>query len=257
MRSTSPNTILQERDRHLLRELAVMRVIDRAQARIAGGFGSDSRTNRRLAKLTHAGFLRRFYLGRNGVGASALYSLTHLGAYTVDVELRSPRRMRDEVLLADFFIHHQLAINTLYLHFKYRPLPESVTFKRWMTFRRPLTVSTPLIPDGYVELATQETIGWFLEIDLGSEHLRIWHKKAEQYIRLALTKDFNRLFHLERFRVLVVANSERRMMSLRKTVAEVTSKLFWFTTIDEVLREGIFAVRWYRPIGENREVLVP
>jgi len=240
-----------------LRELSVMRVIDRAQARIVGGFGSDSRTNRRLAKLTQAGLLRRFYLGRNGVGAQALHSLTRLGARTVDVDYRSPRRIRDEVLLGDFFVHHQLAINAVHLQFKYRPLPDGVTFKRWLAFRQPLSQAIALIPDGYVELFTcKELKGWFLEVDLGNERLRIWNKKAEQYLRLAITKDFNRLFHLERFRVLVMANSERRMLSLRTAVAEVTSKLFWFATTHEVERDGIFGARWLRPTGEDREVLL-
>ncbi len=40
--------VIQERDRHLLREAAVMRVIDREQAKIVAGFGSTTRANARL-----------------------------------------------------------------------------------------------------------------------------------------------------------------------------------------------------------------
>ncbi len=39
--------ILQERDLHLLRELSVMRVIDREQAKVVAGFGSTTRANSR------------------------------------------------------------------------------------------------------------------------------------------------------------------------------------------------------------------
>ena len=60
--------MVQERDLHLLRELAVMRVIDREQAKIVAGFGSTTRANARLLALTRAGLLRRFFLGSGGGG---------------------------------------------------------------------------------------------------------------------------------------------------------------------------------------------
>ena len=47
--------VLQERDRHLLKELAVMRVIDREQAKCVAGFGSTTRANNRLLALTRPG----------------------------------------------------------------------------------------------------------------------------------------------------------------------------------------------------------
>src|ERR1700747_1288720 len=55
--------VIQERDRHLLRELAVMRVIDRDQAKRVAGFGSTTQVNARLLRLTRAGLRRRFFLG--------------------------------------------------------------------------------------------------------------------------------------------------------------------------------------------------
>src|SRR4029077_21157851 len=47
--------VLQERDRHLLKEIAVMRVVDREQAKCVAGFGSLTRANSRLLALTRAG----------------------------------------------------------------------------------------------------------------------------------------------------------------------------------------------------------
>ena len=58
--------MVQPRDRKLFEELAVMRVIDREQAKIVAGFGSTTRANARLLALTRAGLLRRFFLGRRG-----------------------------------------------------------------------------------------------------------------------------------------------------------------------------------------------
>src|SRR6266487_1550579 len=54
--------VVQPRDRKLLEELAVMRVVDREQAKIVAGFGSTTRANTRLLALTRAGLLRRFFL---------------------------------------------------------------------------------------------------------------------------------------------------------------------------------------------------
>ena len=114
MRGNSTGMILQDRDRHLLKELAVMRVIDREQAKCVAGFGSTTRANRRLLLLTRAGFLRRFFLGTVGGARKALYALSMKGALLVDVPYRGPRRATDQTLAGDLFTAHQLRINELY-----------------------------------------------------------------------------------------------------------------------------------------------
>src|SRR5690349_4224707 len=103
--------ILQERDRHIFRELAVMRVVDGEQAKVVGGFGSSSRTNRRLRALTQAGFLRRFFLGTAPAGRKAIYALAEKGALAVEVPYKSLRRRRDEIIATDYFVQHQLTVN--------------------------------------------------------------------------------------------------------------------------------------------------
>jgi len=77
--------VVQERDRHLLRELGVMRVVDREQVQNVAQFGSITRVNARLLALTRAGLLRRFFLGTTAGGKKALYSLSARGAALVDV----------------------------------------------------------------------------------------------------------------------------------------------------------------------------
>src|SRR5438874_2355265 len=47
--------VLQDRDRHLLSELAILRVVDREMVRTIAGFGSIRRANARLLQLTRAG----------------------------------------------------------------------------------------------------------------------------------------------------------------------------------------------------------
>jgi len=71
--------ILQDRDRHLLSELAVMRVIDRETTKLVAGFGSTTQVNTRLLELTRAGLLRRFFIGCIAHGRKAVYTLSPKG----------------------------------------------------------------------------------------------------------------------------------------------------------------------------------
>jgi len=250
--------VIQERDRHLFRELAVMRVIDREQAKTVAGFGSTTRANARLLALTRAGLLRRFFLGTSGGGKKALYALSAKSAQLVGVPQRGPRRRQDESLATDFFVQHQLIVNEIYCALKYGVVPgDGVSFSRWIAFHQPLTPGLRLIPDGYIELATPTGIAaMFLEVDLGNESLTVWKDKVRNYLHFALSGDCERQFGSSRFRVLVLANSERRLLSIRKVIAASTDKIFWLATLESIHRDSFFASLWLRPRGEERLPLI-
>jgi Replication-relaxation len=249
--------VIQERDRHLLEELAVMRVVDREQARIVAGFGSTTRVNTRLLALCRAGLLRRFFLGATAGGRKALYALSTRGAAFIGVPIRGPRRRNDEVLIADFYISHQLAVNSIFCALKYGVPTLGISFGRWISFSEPLTKGLGLIPDGYFELVTSLGItAAFLEVDLGHEGLAVWKEKTRKYLQLAISGDHERLFGQKQFRVLVIANSERRLLSIRKTVRISTQKIFWFTTIESIRSEGLFSPVWLRPEGDAPQPLL-
>src|SRR5262249_22469268 len=147
--------VLQLRDRRLLEELPIMRVIDREQAKLVAGFNSTTRANTRLLALSRVGLLRRCFLGTTAGGSKALYMLSARGYQAVGVPFRGPQRRTDEALIADFFIEHQLRINDIYCALKFRPLPiPGVAFRRWKSFMEPLVPTIRLTPDGYVELET-------------------------------------------------------------------------------------------------------
>jgi hypothetical protein len=247
-------TVIQERDRHLLRELAVLRVIDREQAKTVAGFGSTTRANVRLLLLTRAGLLRRFFLGTSGGGKKALYALSAEGAQLVGVPQRGPRRRKDESIATDFFVQHQLTVNQIYCALKYGAIPVAgITFRRLVAFHQPLTSVLRLIPDGYVELATPAGIvAMFLEVDLGNESLTVWKEKVRNYLQFALSGECERQFGQSRFRVLVLANFERRLLSIRKTVSATTDKIFWFASLESIARDGFFGPVWLRTKGEER-----
>lgn len=250
------NLIVQPRDLRFLRKLSMLRVVDREQAKLVAGFHSTTRANARLLALTRAGLLRRCFLGSGG-GRKALYILSAKGAQLAGVPCRGPRRRNDEMLTTDYFIQHQLTINDLYCSLKHGtpPVPH-VIFRRWLAFYRPLASGLSLIPDGYVEFSTPSGIdAAFIEVDLGHESLSIWKEKVRHYLQLAMSGEYTRQFGQERFRVLVVLNSARRLDSIRKTVAATTQKIFRFATLDAVVGDRIFSPVWLPPAGDERKTL--
>lgn len=248
--------VLQKRDVHLLRELAVMRVIDREQAKVVAGFGSTTRANARLLALTQARYLRRFFWGTVGGARKALYALAPRGADIVGVPDRGPRRARDQVLAADFFSLHQLQVNEFYCALKYQPLPHGVTFIRWLSFHEPLP-GTSLIPDGYAEVdSSEKLISLFFEVDLGNENRTAWQAKVRPYLSYAASGAFAREFDNPQFRTLTITNSESRLASLRTATAALTDKIFRFTTSERIEREGIWGNIWQKPTGNQRQTLL-
>jgi hypothetical protein len=219
--------VLQERDRRVLQELGVMRVGDREQIKCVAGFGSTTRANGRLLALTRAGLLRRFFLGTTAGGKKALYALSPNGAKLAQVPFRGPRRASDEILVADFFVTHQLEINKIYCKLRCQTHPSPGTqFLRWINLSEPVAPGSRLIPDGYFELATpKNTFAAFLEVDLGHESRTVWRKKVEEYLKFAVSGAFEQRYACAQFRVLTVTNSERRMASLRMTTCAITEKM--------------------------------
>lgn len=246
--------IVQPRDLAILREFAVLGVADREQVKTVAGFGSTTRVNARLLALARAGLLRRFFFGSGG-GRKALYALSPKGAQLAQVPLRGPRRRQNEMLVADFFVQHRLSVNDVYCALKFGTMPVAgVRFVNWLAFHEPLIPGLGLIPDGYVEFATPSGIdASFIEVDLGHEALRIWKEKTRHYVQLALSGAYERQFRQPRFRVLVVANSERRMQSIRAAVAGITNKIFWFATLNAVRCETFFGPVWMRPTNETHQ----
>jgi hypothetical protein len=248
--------IVQPRDLAFLRILAMLGVVDRELFKVVAGFTSTTRANARLLQLYLVGLLRRFFLGSGG-GRKALYALSLKGAKLAGVPYRGPRRRRGEVLVADFYIQHQLAVNEVYCTLRHRPISvPGVEFVKWLAFHESVAPSLRLIPDGYVELTapSQGKVRAFIEVDLGHEGLSVWLEKARQYLQLGDSGEFKRRFEDGPFRVLVLATSDRRLQKIRKTVSAVTEKIFWFTTLESA-HSNFFASVWLRPASDQHKSL--
>ncbi len=243
--------VIQLRDEHLLRELASMRVIDREQAKTVAGFTSTTRANARLLALYRQGLLRRFFQGTTAGGKKALYSLSAKGARLVDAPHAGLRYGNDELIVTNFFVAHQLRVNSVYCAVRYAPIPFSDTvFGRWISFSQP--VASRLLPDGYFEVTTPEGVtGSFIEVDLGHEGSTVWKAKVESYLKFAASGDFAKQFGQHRFRVLVVANTEKRVRLLRILVRRFTEKVFWFASFEAIDEKSFWVAPWLRPADET------
>ena len=245
--------VLQKRDLEFFRVLGRdARLVDREQFMKFAGFKSQTRANVRLLKLTANGFLRRYFLGTFKGGSKALYTLSPKGAQIVEVQNRPVIRPKETLLVGDPFVNHQLAVNDVHIACRLAPIPEFKVL-RFRSFAEPLTKSIPLVPDGYFEIETPLGVrAAFIEVDCGTETLKVWTKKTSMYLQLALSGTFKKIFQQEQFRCLVIASSERRAESIRKTVLKHTQKIFWFTTLEQIKREGFWSPVWLRPAGDQK-----
>lgn len=252
--------ILQPRDLEFFKILGqTARIVDREQAMKFAGFSSITRVNVRLLKLTAKGFLRRYFLGTLKGGSKALYTLSPKGAEVAGIQNnRAIVRPKESLLVGDPFVQHQLNTNAVHIVARYSDLtPFGSSFQGWRDFTEPLSKAIPLIPDGYFSIQTPDGVRpAFIEVDQGTESLKVWTKKISLYLQLALSGTFNRLFHNEQFRVLVIANSLRRLMSIRSVVQKQTAKIFWFTTLEEINRAGLWSAIWHRPDGTQKQALL-
>jgi len=249
--------VLQERDKRMLSDLATLRMIDRNQAKLIGGFTSLSRANARLTALLRAGYLERSYFGTIKGGQKSLYALSKRGAAEVGAPHRKLKRAPGQVIGADGFTPHQLRITNILVALGYMPASVEAKFVRWITFTEPIAPAIPIIPDAYVELlASNRLVPLFIEVDLGTESLKILEQKAKSYLQLAVSGEFQKRFGHSQFRVLVATASESWLQNIRAIIAKLTDKIFWFATFSSISREGIWAPVWQRPTGDQKQTLI-
>ncbi len=246
--------MLTGRDIALLRYLMEAKLLDREQIQLLLDFKSVTRVNDRLLRLHAAGLLHRYFLGTRAGGRKAIYGLSKRGANTIGhAAFWKLQRAEDELLVGEAFVEHQLAVNWCWVSGKCTPNANLIRFVR---FNEPVAKAIPLIPDGYAELnPTGELQPVFLEVDLGTETSRVWDRKVELYLRLATSGEFQQVFSQQRFKVAVVCTSQRRLEILRRVIHKHTPKLFYFSLLATIKRDGLLAPHWLRPEGNARQSL--
>jgi len=254
---TETSVVIQKRDLTLLAELLILRLVLCLQTVAIGLFRSRRRAHDRLSRLVAAGVLRRYFIGTVSSGRKAIYALSTKGAALIGAPKPRIHYRRDQLITADQFVSHQLQINEVFLTCKYRALPRDVRFEFWRTFSQPLAEHIRLIPDGYCQLINAGGARClFLEVDLGTESLRIWKEKIQMYIQLAISGDFQRLFNQPQFRVAVIAPSERRLKNIVRLIAQHTDKIFWLGSLENINSENFWSAVWRRPNSDQLHSLL-
>jgi hypothetical protein len=255
--SESRGIVLQPRDEHLLRELASMRIVDREQAKLVAGFGSTTRANARLLALYREGLLRRLFQGTIAGGRKALYALSPKGARLIGSPTPARLHYSDgELIATNFFVAHQLRLNSVYCAVRYQPIPiPGISFARWVNFLKP--VAPRLTPDGYFELTTPEgVLASFVEVDLGYEGSAVWEAKVGSYVKFAGSGDFAKQLGQSRFRVVVIATRQKRAQLLAKLIRRFTDKVFWLASFEVIDRDGFWSQAWLRPSDRSPKGLL-
>jgi hypothetical protein len=244
------------RDLTLLKTIALLRVIDREQAKAIGSFNSATRLNYRLAALRSLGLMKQFFVGLGPGTKKAVFCLTKGGAQVAGVPYQRTRFASDATVGFDPFLIHRVAVGDVYVAVMHKALRDGVRASAWKFFETPLTANTHLIPDGYFELHSGDAVrGMFLEMDMGTETARIWKKKVAEYLSFAVSGGFQERFGVPQFRVLVITTSAKRLQNLAKVISGITQKLFWLTTLEEFKTSGPWAAIWSRPADSNKHSL--
>src|SRR5258708_39982086 len=97
---------------------------------------------------------------------------------------------------------------------------------------------------------------WFWKWTSGPKVRRCGSERSSCISSSPSAASFEQMFREKRFRVLIVFHSQRRLEAIRRTVAKRTEKLFWFSTQDELIAEGIRSSIWLRPAGNLRDPLL-
>jgi hypothetical protein len=62
------------------------------------------------------------------------------------------------------------------------------------------------------------------------------------YLQLAPSGKFPELFRRSKFRVLVIATTERRLRHSKNAIAKDADKIFWLSTFEQIKQRGSISV---------------
>jgi len=270
---------LMARDIEILRAVHDFRIMRGSQLQ-ALFFGSQSTASYRLSRLYQHGFLNRHFLPTLGGMASspALYTLGKRG---VDIlrraldgdpkDIRKPPNHRE---LSPLFLEHLLQINHFRVAVTVAARQLDYTLEKWLDDfqlkadydrvvieapnRRRREVS--LIPDGYFVLrAPQGRACFFLEMDRGTMTRGRFRDKVLAYQAYITSGQYEKRYGTRSLRVLTVTTGPKRLENLKAEAEEARGgRVFWFTTIDQVMTETIIDKPIWKVLEQaTPQVLIP
>jgi len=257
--------VLRARDRSLLLDLFLHRVVSRDQIIALGHFMSVPRCNNRLRRLLDHGYVRRYSHAARGSGSQALYCLGRTSAPVVarilDLALLEVKSQveRDAPTM---FLEHTLGLVDLRIEFDrtavrmeltdYDWLPEPLCRHEYSVRHAGTWVKYVIKPDAYACWnCNGETKASFIELDLGHVSEQAFQRKVEAYRRYLADGVFAEAYGLDSFTVLTITTGKRRLHNLVSRTNSSGKPKFLFTTRAELVGNGLEACPWFNGDGHN------
>ncbi|MBW2063309.1 MAG: replication-relaxation family protein [Deltaproteobacteria bacterium] len=255
--------ILQPRDRELIVTIYAFRFLTREQIQRLFGFNCIRRVNLRLRKLYDHQYLSRTFLPTIRGSAKALYYPGPKGVPIIAEELgKDPSLIKKKIKgisqLKEFFLAHALQLNEVRITFTQAIQKNpGISLERWINdndceqeYRinsSGKTIRKRFRPDGYFRFYYQGKVySFFLELDRSTMTLGRFKRKVLTYLEFARLGYYRQRFGVKYFRVLVIAPTGERLSHLKEAVEEITDKIFWFTTFDQISVDKVFGPIWQR-----------
>ncbi len=213
-----------------------------------------SACQRRLQLLFHHSYLDRLFIPLViGQGRTPfIYTLGTKGAALLatklGVDAGTIRRQPKANKKGSLFLEHTLAVNDVRVMGDCLArtsqwqltdwLDDSIfrqeTYREKVPFRNQGIKVRRHFPDGYFVLQPADGVKkahFFLEMDLGTMSNARWREKVEAYIQFRKSGRAAQHYGTNKFRLLTVTTSDRRLKNLKRTTEKAGgTHYFWFTT---------------------------
>lgn len=221
----------------------------------------------RLMKLYENRFLDRVGRPAASVKSQAVYALDKRGADIVAAALEINRHKikwnRASNRVEWLFMEHTLAVSEfkVCLDVELAGRSEEIFFYQRgdrSHLRRISETGTKkkyfvVAPDAFFGI--QSGIGkhiFFLEVDMGTETLSRFAEKVVAYKRYWKSRQYTKEYGFNHFRVLTIAESERRLANLRRVTGEAGGqRMFLFTTFRAIQKNSPLGSIWSSPISDS------
>jgi Replication-relaxation len=178
-----------------------------------------------------------YYLGRAGWSAAGCL-LDDYKKYEHGIAARRERSMR-----------HLLSVYDVCLKFTLNSTVKRIISADDPTWQQNITFGN--VPDCWIQFTSGEV---FVEVDLGTESLRVVERKFLNYIKFKESGGYGSAFPGCDFRILFITTTEERIESLQRVT---TSDDIWFATMGEFLDEPLDHQHWFALLGFYALPIVP
>lgn len=264
---------LTDRDKAIVLSVYQNRFLRRDQiGRLFFPGASLPAVNMRLKKLYEHKFVDRLFKPVAVGSAQAVYALDKHGADIVAASLEIDRHQvnwkRDHNRVEFLFMEHTLAVSEFKVNLD-MAIAQNAGVDLLFYQRGDKTFQTKVAdpsgrkkylvvaPDAFFGLKTDHGNAYFfIEVDMGTETLKRFAEKITAYKQYWKSGKYTQKYGYKHFRVLTVAESERRLVNLIDATGKAGGKnMFLFTTFAGI-EKAILGEVWFSSIGLQGQKIV-